>query len=211
MSSGLIGNCLRLAGGGKRLAVTVLLLLICFSPAVYAAAAGVLEPFPDKSVDPSRHKRPVLSEDMTFPGTLGSSPEVPVQVHLLFPNDGAIFPPNAAVTVSWRMPDEIAQPKTLGRKPKYFRVEMSSHTHPVTNTVKYFPYNHRSPTYTGIFNTTSSGRYGWQVTAVMDDASIIKSPARYFVVNQPNYYNNYFTIVQDVYPHYYYDSQDHRR
>ncbi len=45
----------------------------------------------------------------------------------------------------------------------------------------------------------------------MDDGTVMNSPSRYFVVKEPNYFNHYFTIVQDVYPHYYYDSQEFRR
>jgi hypothetical protein len=201
----------RRGGQGKRFAVMVFLLLLWATPAVYAAAAGVLVPFPDEGEDPARRKRPVSSEDMTFPGTINDSPVVPVQVHPLYPNDGAIFPPNAAITVSWRMPDEEALPDSLRKVPKYFRVELVSHTYPGTTTVKYFPYIGKSDAYNGIFNAPTPGRYGWQTTAVMNDGSIIKSPARYFVVKQPYYYNNYFTVLQDIYPHYYYDSQDHIR
>jgi hypothetical protein len=153
----------------------------------------------------------VLPENMTFPGTLDPTPVVSVQVHQLVPHDGAIFPPGAAVTMGWRMPDEKAQPPTLRLVPKYFRVEVTSHTHPLMITTEYFPYNGKAPTFTGIFKTATSGRYGWQVTAVMNNDSIIKSPARYFIVNQPNHYNLGFTVVQDVYPHYFYDSQEFRR
>lgn len=195
----------------KRLAVAAFLLVAGLSPAVYAAAAGVLVPFPDRGEDRARHKRPVLPGKMTFPGTVNPSPAVPVQVHPLFPNDGAIFPPNAAITFGWRMPDEQAMPETLKKEPKYFRVQLTSHTHPVRTTIKYFPYNGKQADYSGIFNAPIPGRYGWQTTAVMDDDSIIKSPARYFIVKEPYYYNHYFTVVPDVYPHYTYDSQDHRR
>ncbi len=202
---------LRCAPWGGRLVVAAFLLLVWSSPAAHAAAGGVLVPFPAKGEDRARPKRPVLPENMTFPGTLGSSPVVPVQVHPLFPNDGAVFPPNAAITLSWRMPDEEAMPATLRIAPKYFQVVITSHTHPVTTTVKNFPYHGKESTYHGLFNATISGRYGWQVTAVMDDESIIKSPARYFIVNRPNYYSDYFTTIPDMYPHHYYDSQEFRR
>lgn len=214
MGAGFFANCRQFLGHdglGKRFVVAAFLLLFWLTPAVYAAAAGVLVPFPDKGEDPARPKRPVLPGKMLFPGTLSPSPAVPVQVHPLFPQDGAIFPPGAAATVAWRMPDEEALPDTLRITPKYFRVELIGHTYPVTHVVKYFPYNGKKPTFHGIFNSLVSGKYSWQVTAVMDDASIIKSPARYFIVNQPNYYDNYFDVVQDVYPHYYYDSQEFRR
>lgn len=211
MSAGFFTNCFGLDGWGKRLAVTAFLLLVWLSPSVYAAAAGVIEPFPDKGEDPARPKRPVLPEKMTFPGTISYSAVTPGQVHPIYPHDGAIFPPNAAVTVSWRMPDQKSLPDTLRKNPKYFMVSVTSNTHPVVNIVKYFPYNGKSPTYNGIFNIPTPGRYGWQTTAIMDDDTITKSPARYFVVKEPYYYNHYFNTVQDIYPHYYYDSQDHRR
>ncbi len=147
---------LRRTGWGKRLVITVFIVLTCLNPAVYAAAAGVLVPFPDKGEDRARHKRPLMPENMTFPGTISPSPVVPVQVHPIYPNDGAIFPPGAAVTVSWRMPDDIALPPAVRRKPKYFRVEMTSHTHPMTTTVKFFPYHSKESTYHGIFNTRVS-------------------------------------------------------
>lgn len=197
--------------GCMRSAVPALLLLVWMCPAAHAAAAGVLEPFPDEAVDRSRHMRPVLPGDMPFPGLMSSNAVIPVQIHPLFPNDGAVFPPNAAVTLGWRMPDEEALPASLRRVPKFFQVQLTSHTHPVVTTVKYFPYNGKRPAYHGVFNIAASGRYGWQTTAIMDDGSIIRSPARYFVVRQPYYYNHYFDMIPDVYPHYFYDSQDHRR
>lgn len=200
-----------IAGWSRRSAALALLLLALTGPAVHAAAAGVLEPFPDRAEDRARHMRPTLPENMPFPGLLGSSPAIPTQVHPLYPNDGAVFPPAAAVTLSWRMPDRKAMPDSLRAVPKYFQVQVIGHIHPASRTVKYFPYNGKRPTYHGIFNIAASGRYTWQITAVMDDGSIIKSPARYFVVKQPYNYNHYFDVIYDVYPHYYYDSQDHRR
>ena len=211
MNLGFFASLPGFEGWSKRVAVTVILLCIWLGPNALAAAAGVLVPFPDKGEDRARHKRPVLPGKMDFPGTMSPSPAVPVQIHPLYPNDGAVFAPNAAVTFGWRMPDEVALPDSLRKSPKYFRVQLTSHTHPVRTTVKYFPYNGKQPVYTGIFNAPVSGRYGWQTTAVMDDGSIIKSPTRYFVVKDPYYYNHYFSVVPDVYPHYTYDSQDHRR
>ncbi len=185
--------------------------MIAGGSTVYAAAAGVLVPFPDKAEDRSKHMRPVRPENMTFPGTLSNSAVIATQVHQLFPSDGAIFPPNAAITLSWRMPDQVAMPDTLRIVPKYFRVEVISHTQPVTVSQLYFPYHAKESTYNGVFTASRSGRYGWQVHAIMDNGAIIKSPARYFIVKQPYYYNHGLDMIPEIYPHYYYDSQDHRR
>lgn len=200
-------------GWGKRLAVMAFLLLVWLSPTVHAAAAGVLVPFPDKELDRSRHKRPLLPEKMPFPGTISTSPVVPMQVHPIYPHDGAIFPPNAAVTVSWRMPDKQAHPDTLRQDPRYFQVELTSHTQPVTVTMRYIPYSDKKPTFHGIFSNLPPGIHVWQVTAVMEDRSIMKSPALYFVVKEPNYFTveKFSGSRQEAYPHYYYDSQDHIR
>lgn len=192
-------------------ALALLTLFVWLLPqTVSAAAHGALVPLPDRPSDPGRHKRPVLTDPLIFPGVIGSGAVIPDQVHPAYPQDGAIFPPSAAVTLSWILPDRKTLPETARMVPKFFQVTMTSNTKPVVHIVKTFPFNGEKPVYNGLFFPPVSGKYGWQATVFFENGAMSKSPARYFIVKQPYYYNHYFTQVPDEYPHYTYDHADYR-
>ncbi|MDR0361587.1 MAG: hypothetical protein LBJ46_02715 [Planctomycetota bacterium] len=158
-----------------------LFVLLVAVPPVFAAHSGAVPPMPDVRPNPALPLRPVETPRLPFPGMVDSSAVVQDRVHPMYPQDGAAYPNGGVVTLGWTLPDRRVLPDELRIVPDRFELVVANDRGepPIR---KILPFTLKSAVYHCLVSVPGSGRYQWQVAAIMPSGEVIKAPNRVFTV-----------------------------
>ena len=148
----------------------------------HGAAAGSVAPTPGSRSRLVLPPKSVDTRKMRQPGLLSASPAKLDMVHLLFPQDGAIFPNNSTVTLGWLPPGEEVLADTVRNAPESYDIEITREDGVFMNVRMPSYGEHRS--FSGMVTPPGPGKYQWQIISIMPGGQRISSQNRVFTVLQ---------------------------